>query len=194
MPREYYEKLAPGDSDDTGRDYHPGSIHRMAVNVWLLDERYFVQRCEALGIAERTVLGLDVHRAAGRDMNPPFRGAAQIEWDIDIGHRAKRHVQSEGLRIASGGGDGASEVHNAVGIPRGGGTGAERGVRPAVDQVKVGERDRGEPSAVQRREALGIAERTVLGLDVHHATGSNVEPTIGCAAQIDGDVDIGKRR
>ena len=49
-----------------------------------------------------------------------------------------------------------------------------------------------EGCAVERREALGIAERA-LGLDGHGTTRLNNKPPVGGVAQIDGDVDTSRR-
>src|SRR3569833_3238077 len=98
--------------------YHPGAhIHRVTMNglgayPGLLDERYFVERREALGIVDRTAFGLDVHRAARRYMKPPIGGVTQIGCDIHIGRWPESHRQDERLSISRG--NSAFQVHDPV--------------------------------------------------------------------------------
>src|SRR5580704_1712189 len=81
------------------------------VHSCSLDERHTVERREAGGIAERSAFGLDGHNTGRLNKKPPVGGDAQIDGDVDIGHRAKRRGQNEGRGIGPGGGNGAFEVH-----------------------------------------------------------------------------------
>ena len=105
------------------------------MKSFLLDERCAVERGKALGIAERP-LGLDVHGTISLNNKPALGGVAQVDGDVDIGDRAKRHWQRERLRVSTGRGDCAFEVHQAVNICRFRVTGDEGSVGPAVDQRK----------------------------------------------------------
>jgi hypothetical protein len=141
----------------------------------LREEPRTLERREALGIAEHSALGLDGHHTSGQNLQPPVRGVAQIDRDVDRVHRANPPGQHKGLRIGSGGGNGALEVHRPVDQLDCGVAGSEYGVGPAVDQRqrRCGATAQHERRAVERREALRVAERSAFGLDGHDTAGLN---------------------
>src|SRR4029077_10672291 len=94
------------------------------------DEPRTVEPRKALGIAERSARGLDIHDTAGHNMYPPLSRVAEIDGDIDISQRAQPRRQRERYWIGPGGGNGAPELHDARDLLCCGKAGAERGVGP----------------------------------------------------------------
>src|SRR5215470_3382150 len=135
----------------------------------LRHERDPVERGEALGIGEG--LGLHGHYAAGLDKQPPVGGVAEVNLDENVLVGTERLRQLERSRVSAGGRDGALEVNDPGSAVHLGLGGAERGVDPAIDEGELGEelprlRERG---SVERGEALGVGERSALGLHTRHA-------------------------